>query len=233
MNLKKYLLAISLLLSFSIPTVTQGQGGFLRVHTEYDLPDFQYSTPWENYFNFDTKTSYQIGVDIGNSVFPRNSLVCIRYSAGLQYQYVNLAGKIKSDVYNREFILNSAFNEVYDFIALPLRVEVLVQPRTYQPASYAYGLAGSLCINKPMTATSDVTMTDGTTLNKDIGVRDFLVSGSIGAVLDLSLTRYIVFELYGGYHVSFSNLLTADKASLYLNYTEISARLKFDMFRRR
>jgi hypothetical protein len=234
MNSNKLFFALSLLFLLTAPSLMKGQGGFFRVNTQYNVTDFQYSTPWDQYFDFNTKTSYIVGLDYGYSVKPRNSQITMRYTLGVQYEYVNLDGTIKNDVYNRQFILNKGFSDVYDFIAVPLRMELLFTPRSTRAAPPAtFGLAGSLIVSAVLDATSDVTMFDGTHQNYTIDTRNILLSGALGGLVDLALTRNLIFELYAGYHYTFQNLLTAQNASLHLNYAEISARLKINLYRYR
>jgi hypothetical protein len=227
----RVLLILFVFLSASM--VSRSQGWFFRIAPEYNLQDFQYSTPWDKYFEFDSKSSYQFGGDVGYQYGPRSSSLRIRYSVGLQYQFVDLTGKIKDELLDEQYVLNSSFSDSYEILSLPLRLEFLLQPRSYQPLSYAVGLSAAVFINKTINAQSDATMRDGSHRSFDLDTRELLFSGSIGALVDLNLSRNLVFELYGGYHYAFQNLLNTEGASFYLNYTEISARLKFNLYRQK
>jgi hypothetical protein len=233
MKLIRSFFAISLLACI-IPSALFGQGGFYRVNAGYNIADLQYSTPWDQYFDFDTKSVYQFGMDIGYSYKPRNSSMAVRYTAGLQYQHLNLSGTVKSDIYNREFILNTAFDDGYDFLTVPLRLEFMFEPRSFRRTTTAtWGFALGLNISKVLSATSDVTMADGSHQNYDIDTRDVLLSGSVGGLLDLALNRNMALEFFAGYHYAFQNLLTAKDATLNMNYVELSARLKMNLYRTR
>ena len=84
-----------------------------------------------------------------------------------------------------------------------------------------------------LSATSDITMVDGSHGNYDIDTRDVLLSGSAGGLLDLALNRNMALEFFAGYHYSFQNLLTAKDATLNMNYVELSVRLKMNLYRTR
>jgi hypothetical protein len=233
MKIIRFFVALPLLFFIALSFTVHGQGGFYRVNAGYDVAALQYSTPWDQYFDFDSKTMYQFGVDVGYSYKPRNGSLAIRYAAGLEYQHLELSGTVKSDVYNREFILNTAFDDSYGFLTVPLRIEFMFEPRSYRASPATFGLALELDIGKTLSASSDITMVDGSHKNYNIDTRDLLLSGTAGALLDLALTRTMALEFFAGYHYSFQNLLTAADATLNMNYVEISARLKMNMFRTR
>jgi hypothetical protein len=204
--------------AFLFVATATGQGIFLRVAPQYDILQQRYDSPWAELITFDTRTSYGVGGDAGIVLQPRRFAVNVRLSSGVSYQWAKLKASIGSkDMIDSGFVVNTGVEESYEFLTIPVTVEVLYASRTARLSPGLYITYNNTFVKRSAGTSMRV---DGSRESYDIPVTDYIPSASVGGFLDIAISRTLAFETAAGYTVMFRNILKDSDA--YLRFQSIN-----------
>lgn len=200
-----------------------GQGVFLRLMPEYDLLQESYESPWQNYISFSKNVSYAAGADVGYIIQPRRIAMSVRICAGLRYQYVKMKASISDQgLIDSGFVVNSAFEETYEFLSIPVSVEIVYASRYSRVAP---GASISLNNNFVKRSAGESRLVNGGVEAYDIPIQSYIPSVSGTVFIDFILSRSVNVEVAAGYTHMLRNVLKDTEADLRFHAINIKAGL--------
>jgi len=206
-----------------IGATAAGQGVFVRVAPQLDLLQEEYDSPWMEYITFDKRSSYGIGGDVGLIIQPRRLAMNIRVSVGLQYQSVKLNAVISDKgMIDEGYVVNSAFEESYEFLTIPVRVELLYASKYARVAPGAFLALNNTFVKRSAGVSR---LIDGGSESYDIPVQDYIPSIAAGAFMDIVFSKTVSLEIEGGYTFMLRNVLKDTEADLRFHAINLKAGL--------
>jgi hypothetical protein len=214
-------LVVSLILM--IAGSAAGQGVFFRVAPRFDLLKESYESPWQEYISIDERSSYGFEGDVGLIVQPRRLAVNLRVSTGLRYQHATLHANIADrGLIDSGFVVNDAYEETYEFICVPVTIELLYSSRS---ARVSPGVSLTLLNTFVTHAAGSSSLISGGSESYDIPTAGYIPSIAVGAFLDVILSRTVSVEFSGGYTYMLGNILKDTEADLRLHAVNLKAGL--------
>ena len=213
--------AVFLFIAFG--TTVYGQGVFLRLTPQYDVLQESYESPWQDYLSFSNNVSYSVGADAGYIIQPRRLAMSVRLCAGLRYQHVKMKAAIADrGLIDSGFVVNSAFEETYEFLSIPVSVELVYASRY---SRIAPGASISIINNFVKRSAGESQLVNGGVEAYDIPIQSYIPAISGTLFVDIILSRSISVEVAGGYTHMLRNVLKDTEADLRLHAINIKAGL--------